>query len=402
MNFPIRPILSALLRNRTGAVLVALQVAVSLAVLVNATYVIMQRVKHINRPDGMATADMISVASTAYQQGYDTIANTRADIAWLNSLPDVAAAAPITGIPLSGGGSAMAIYSEPNEKGVQENINYYVTDEHGVAALGIKLSAGRSFRAEEILTEDPKSSGVAQVILTQAVASKLFPNQSALGKTVYNSLSHPSVVVGIIEHMHGAWVSWDKLDQVMLMPGLRNDRAMRYMIRAKPGRLDALIPQLQPGLLALNPNRVVGTPRTQTWTKARSYLDDRNMAIYLVAVGIILAIVTALGIFSLATFNVNARQRQVGTRRAVGARRGDILRYFLVENGMITAGGVLLGCLLALAAGWWLSSEFDLPRLDLYFLVGGILVVFLIGQLAALYPARRAAQISPAIATRNI
>jgi putative ABC transport system permease protein len=402
MNFQVRPILSALLRNRTGAVLVALQVAVSLAVLVNATYVIMQRVKHVNRPDGMATADMVSIASTGFQQDHDTIANTRVDLAWLNSLPDVVAAAPITGIPLSGGGSASSIFSEPNEKGIQENANYYITDEHGVAALGVKLSAGRSFRPEEIQIDDSKSLDVAQVIITQALANKMFPKQSALGKTIYNSLNHPSVIIGIIEHMHGAWVSWDELDQVMLMPGLQDDRAMRYMIRAKPGRLDALIPQLQPGLLALNPNRVVGTPRTQAWTKARSYLDDRNMAIYLVAVGIILAIVTALGIFSLATFSVNARQRQVGTRRAIGARRSDILRYFLVENGMITTGGVLLGCLLALAVGWWLSSEYDLPRLDLYYLVGGILTVFLIGQVAALQPARRAARISPATATRNI
>jgi len=134
----------------------------------------------------------------------------------------------------------------------------------------------------------------------------------------------------------------------------------------------------------------------------RSYLADRNMAIFMVAVTALLAGVTALGIFALATFNVNVRTRQVGTRRAVGARRADIVRYFMVENWLVTTGGVVLGCALALAAGYQLSTQFDLPRLDLYYLVGGIVVLWLLGLAAAWQPARRASRISPSVATRTV
>jgi putative ABC transport system permease protein len=98
---------------------------------------------------------------------------------------------------------------------------------------------------------------------------------------------------------------------------------------------------------------------------------------------------------------VSTRTKQIGTRRAVGARRRDIIRYFLVENWMITSGGILLGCVFALAVGYWLSYEYQLPRVDLYYLVAGVVVLWALGVLAAWQPARRAAKVSPALATRT-
>jgi putative ABC transport system permease protein len=126
------------------------------------------------------------------------------------------------------------------------------------------------------------------------------------------------------------------------------------------------------------------------------------MSIYLGTVLALIVAVTCLGIFALATFNVSTRTKQIGTRRAVGARRRDIVRYFLVENALITSTGVVVGCALALAAGYWLSLQYALPRLNLYFLVGGVLLLWAIGQLAAWQPARRAATVPPSVATRTV
>jgi putative ABC transport system permease protein len=134
----------------------------------------------------------------------------------------------------------------------------------------------------------------------------------------------------------------------------------------------------------------------------RSYLSDRNMAIYLVTVTALLLAITSLGIFGLATFNVATRTKQVGTRRAVGARRRDVVAHFLAENWMITTAGVLVGSILALAAGHLLAMEYSLPRVDLYYIVGGVIAIWLIGMAAAWHPARRAARISPALATRTV
>jgi len=136
--------------------------------------------------------------------------------------------------------------------------------------------------------------------------------------------------------------------------------------------------------------------------KQRSYSSDMMMAFTLTVVTGLVLVFSSLGIFGLATFNVTNRTRQIGTRRAVGARRSDIVRYFMTENWFITTVGVVVGCCLALGAGYWLSTQYQLPRLDLYYLVGGVLGLWVVGQLAAWQPSLRAAKVSPAMATRNV
>jgi len=134
----------------------------------------------------------------------------------------------------------------------------------------------------------------------------------------------------------------------------------------------------------------------------RTKSGDRALAVFLSGVTALLLAVAALGIFGLATFNVTRRTKQIGIRRALGAWRRDIMRYFMVENGLITAAGILGGCLLALGVGYLLSTKAHLPRLDLYYLVGGTLVLWAIGQLAVWQPARRAGAVLPAVATRTV
>jgi len=113
-------------------------------------------------------------------------------------------------------------------------------------------------------------------------------------------------------------------------------------------------------------------------------------------------IVTVIGIVGLAAFSVATRTKQLGTRRAIGARKFHILRYFLVENWLITSVGALIGCTLALAVGVKLSQMYMMPRLPLYYLVAGIVSVWALGLLAVVLPARRAAAIPPATATRMV
>src|SRR5262245_18472313 len=96
-----RPIGSALWRHRTGALLVAFQIAIGLAVLVNAVYVVKQRVEKINRPTGMDDANMIWVSSAGFAKYYDYVAATREDLATLRGMPCVKAASLMSNIPLS-------------------------------------------------------------------------------------------------------------------------------------------------------------------------------------------------------------------------------------------------------------------------------------------------------------
>jgi putative ABC transport system permease protein len=401
----LRPIASALWRNRTGAMLVAIQIAIGLAVLVNAVYVVKQRVDKIGRPTGMDTANMVWVASAGFAKDFDYDASWREDIVTLRAIPGVKAASLISNIPLSGGGSSSGFRPKPDQPLSEDSVagNTYDVDEQAIAALGVTLSSGRPFEASEILPPPETFESAPQAIVTKAFAKKLFPDDpNPVGKSFFDGLGRPTTIVGIIEHMQGAWVGWDELDQVVLFPRIKRGPTAVYVVRTEPGRRDGVMREIEAKLGDSNPDRLLRWVRPFDYFINQSYLDDRNMAIFLVSVTSALLAITALGIFGLATFNVSTRIRQIGTRRAVGARRMDIVRHFLVENWMVTTAGVVAGCGGALAVGYWISTKYELPRLDLYYLVGGVFAIWLIGLAAALQPARRASTISPAVASRTV
>jgi putative ABC transport system permease protein len=211
-------------------------------------------------------------------------------------------------------------------------------------------------------------------------------------------------IIGVVNHMIGSWPHPEEgtSSDIMFLPRRASGPFLTYLVRTQPGMRDKLMQQVEAEMAPRNRDRAVNYVRSLQAFQEVEYLQDRNMAIYLVIVTALLLAITSLGIFSLATFNVTTRTKQVGTRRAVGARRRDIVAHFLVENWMITTAGVVLGCVLALGAGHLLSVEYALPRVDLYYIVGGVLAIWLLGIAAAWHPARRAARISPALATRTV
>jgi len=406
MSLNIRPILSSLLRNRTGAVLVALQIALALAILVNATYIAKQRVDSINRPTGVDDANLFVIETAGFTSRYDYASSVRDDFAYLRGLPGVVAATPTNAVPLSGNGSAAPLYKAPDRK-FSNLVEAFIfeTDEQGVQTLGARIVAGRNFRKEDIMTPmtaDNESRAIAEILVTQELAQALFPDGNALGKVTYDPLGRPTTIIGIVSDFVGPWTSSEYGRRAFFAPQQPLLSGFHYLVRTQPGRRDEIMRIAGAYLSQSNPNRVIKSVRSLDLYERVTFLKERVTAISLVIVTTLLLAIAALGIFGLATFNVSTRTKQIGTRRAVGARKRDIIRHFLVENALITTAGVVAGCGLALAVGYELSRLYNLPRLDLYYLVGGVLVLWVIGQLAARQPAGRAAAISPSVATRTV
>jgi putative ABC transport system permease protein len=406
MNLNIRPILSSLMRNRTGAVLVALQIALALAILVNATYIVKQRVDSINRPTGLDDANTFAMESSGFTERYDHATSVRDDLAYFRGLSGVISATPTNGIPLSGNGEADTLYKSPDRKFSDAvDVYQYEVDEQGVQTLGAHIIAGRNFRKEEILPPlmtDNQTPRTPQIIVTQQLAQTLFPDGQALGKVAYDTEGQPGTIIGIISNVAGPWAIQAYGQRTLLVPRQALLYGFRYLVRTQPGRRDEIMRLAAEHLSQSNPDRVVKSVHSLEEYEKATFLTERITAITLVIVTALLLAIAALGIFGLATFNVSTRTKQIGTRRAVGARKRDIIRHFLVENALITSAGVVAGCGLALACGYELSRLYDLPRLDLYYLVGGVIVLWVIGQLAARQPAGRAAAISPSVATRTV
>jgi len=398
----IRPILSAMMRNKTGAILIALQIAFTLAVVTNAFFIIYQRWEKINRPSGM---DMHNIVTSRVQwvgQDVDYKAEILRDLEALKAIPGVTHVTTSNAIPLSGGGSSRGVSSERKEDTEWTSTGSFLLTQDGIDTLGLNLVSGRNFTLNDVVWFDPELGELAKnTIITQDLAEQIYPGESAVGKTLYMNDSELTVI-GVVERMHGSWVSWSGLERNMLVPMVFPGSSISYMIRTQPGLAEEVRSQVKQTLLDINNRRVIRRIRILEDVATSSYGSDSDMMVILSSVVLLLLLITVVGIVGLAAFSVNQRTRQIGTRRALGARRYQILRYFLVENWLITSIGLTLGVLLASAFNYYLVVHFELERLDWFYIPMGMAILWLLGLFAVYGPARRASLVSPAIATRTV
>ena len=132
-----------------------------------------------------------------------------------------------------------------------------------------------------------------------------------------------------------------------------------------------------------------------------AYVGDAALIKILSFVVLLLTIITSLGIVGLASFNVSRRTRQIGIRRALGATKPAIVRYFMIENSIVSAIGLAVGGALAIGLNILMVEAFSLEPLAWYVIPVGMIALWVVGQLAVAGPARRASNISPALATRS-
>jgi putative ABC transport system permease protein len=403
----IGPIWRAMLRNKTSYLLIALQIAFTMAIMVNAIAIIQERSRMMARPSGVDEDNIFYLSSIGFAPDFNPRVAIEEDLDALRKFPGVANAIVTNTVPLQGGGWSQGLRREPGDD--QENIGVavYFVDEQGIDTFGLKLTSGRNFTPTEILWIDPEGSGPRwpdKTILTQAMAEALFPEspQDVVGKTVYIENDLPVTVIGILERMQAAWKSWDKVENAMLVPMKRIDSGVRYVIRTQPGYRDEVMPQVEKMLAETNTGRIIRSMKTMTETRHRSYLEDSAMIKLLVFVVCVLTAITGLGIVGLASFSVARRSKQIGTRRALGATRTAILRYFMLENFIISSVGVVTGAIIAVGLNIWMVQSFDLTPIAWYVIPLAMLVLWLVGQLAVFGPARRATMVSPAVATRAV
>lgn len=402
----IGPIWRALMRNKTGAILIALQMAVTMAIMVNAVSIINERSRAIERPSGIDEPNIFYLSSVGFAEDFNEQAAINEDLAAIRALPGVVDAIQSNSVPLSGGGWSMGLQTEPGAEHDAIGVALYFVDDHALNTYGLELLAGENFSPGEIewrAERDPKWP--PNTIITQAMAEALYPDdwRSALGQTVYIDDDDPVTITGIIDQMQAAWNGWDGVERTMLVPQHTQFGATRYIVRAEPGQRDALMPQVEEMLASSNRGRIIRGLRTMDETRERSYRGDASMVKMLIFTIVLLLLVTSLGIVGLASFSVSRRTKQIGTRRALGASKGAIAAYFMTENLLISTVGVLLGAVLTIALNMFLVETFDLDSVSMIIMVPvAMLLLIGVGQLASFGPARRAASVPPAVATRTI
>ena len=402
----IRPILSTLLRHRTAAALIVLEIALSCAIVCNALFLIQTRLQRMDRPTGLADSQLVELEVAGIGKDEDPDALAKRDLQQLRAIPGVTAASKVNQIPFNNSAWNSSISLTPDQRDPTANAAVYMGDEYMLQTFGMRLISGRNFSHEDIqdwgaLNAPGAKASFPVALVTRALAEKLYPGQSALGKVMYGWGDDPTRIIGIVDTLirpnDNGGASQSQLSFILPVQASFGP----YVLRTKPERRAEVMKAAQKVLEQVSARRILLNNRTFDEVIAAHYRQDRAMAWLLATVILALLVVTGFGIVGLASFWVQQRTKQIGIRRALGATRGQILRYFQTENFLLSTIGIALGMLLAYAINQLLMAKYELPRLPLGYLPVGALSLWLLGQFAVFWPARRAAAVPPAVATRS-
>lgn len=402
----IQPILAALRKHRLATLLIAMEIALACAVLCNACFLIVSRVQQTRINSGVDESSLAAVKLTGYdaKSGVDLNARVTSGLA---RIPGVQSVSVINEVPFGDHAGTAGITLDPEGQHFGGVVEFYVAGPGSFEALGLQLVAGSAPRASDYQPVQQLLPSDATVWVTRALAEHLWPGVDPLGKEFWVDKFHFRVG-GVVAHLarpNGGEGGPSTIEWSVYTPAQPGAQlAGTYMLRADPAQLPRVLRDARAAMATIAPDAVVDTKYSQTITSLREsyFRQDRVMAGILVGVIASLLLVTALGIVGLASFWVAQRRRQIGIRRALGATRSDILHYFQTENFLIVGIGIVLGMVLAFAVNLLLMTHYELPRLPLYYLPIGALLLWGLGQLAVLGPALRAAAVPPVVATRSV
>lgn len=415
----LRVMLASLRRHSLMPALVLLQVAFACAILCNVFFLAWQRLEPMLAPSGVDADNLIVVDNLAAMGRSFTAAETEAGERALRAVPGVRVASAGFALPMVNNASILLNLRGPTQ------VTVGVSGFFGrglVQSLGLKMLGGRDFVASEYRPwgigasngDDAWNTGAAQpIIITQALADKLFGRANSLGQMLTDpedKEGHGYQVIGVVKHMLrnqlGLAIDGRADYTVLLARSIGNTAMLNYAVRVDPSMREAAMQGVKKAIDRQFAPLMSGgvQPRVEFYADKRDEALKSSRATLWLLLGLVLAIatVTLVGIMGLTGFWVQRRTRQIGIRRALGARRVDILRYFLMENVLIVGAGIALGMLLAYAGNIMLMHYYELPHLPLAYLPMGAAVMLAMGQLGVWGPARRAAAVPPVVATRSV
>jgi len=410
----IGPILRAMKHNRTRVVLIVLEIAMTLAIVTNCINVILAERKKMLQPSGFDDDNIVRLNIRPYAQEFrddafiDNIIDQ--DVRTIESVPGVVAAANTHFQLWEGGGSSTQVFA-PGVAHEPVVTQVYYTTKDITQTLGSTVIEGRPFQIGDHgigHVVDP----LTNVIITKSVADLLFDGQPAVGRTIQQGdptdpSEKPMTVVGVIRDFYNPFGSPTSIapysDKAIFQPARNGgfSGGMSYLIRTQPGAMKSVIADVEKRLTAQNSGRIFEF-KTTAQKKTEWFSGSKIVVTTMTCIIVTLIAVTTLGLLGLTSLAVSERTKQIGTRRALGATRGDILRYFLVENWLLTTAGLVLGVFGAYAVNFLLVSHVSDVKLQWQLVVGGVILLWVNGLISTIPPAIRAMAVSPSIATRSV
>jgi putative ABC transport system permease protein len=401
----MHPAISALSRHKIVVVLIVLQVSLACCVTANSFFAISERIHRMLLTTGVSEVGLGWVQSSGIPQVQGAKPDKYTDIQALLGDSRVQNAAIANAVPLSGNLWSTDIYAKQgSEAATLTNVGIFEGTSGFIKTLGVNLIQGRDFNFDEYIDYSPfdDKQCPSSVIVTQALADKLWPGENPLGKPIYlgESGKYMTRVVGVVQHMLKAAISGNDGDEDNILFPVTNVPGGIYIYRTSPQDLISVSKHVPEVLSRVNSNRIILKNECYENTVRNYFRADLSLVRVLILLIVCLLIIVLLGVFSLLTYWTNNRRRQIGIRRAVGATRFDILKLFLLETAAISGVGVSIGVALAFAVNERLMLNFELPKLSILWTLAAALLVWLGSMLASMRPAYLASKVEPSVAIR--
>ncbi len=316
----------------------------------------------------------------------------------VGALPGVVSAGAGSAVPLLGGDGEDEFYVEGRPippPGQRPAAAWYDVDPAYFQTLRVPLVKGR-----QITLEDDRSRPSVAVI-NETFARRIWPNENPIGQRVHlmeNKLTLE--IVGVVGDIH-PFRPDEKPRPEIFWPFRQQPRwAIQIVARASSSPA-AIVPAIRSALEKLDPNMSIGRMITMDERVDRQLITPRfNMSLLGIFAGLSLAI-AMIGVYSVMSFSVAQRTREIGVRMALGAHPEGILRLVLGKAAALSAAGLLLGLCGALALTRLLQTLLVevAPTDPLTFAIVGMAMLG-IALVASLIPARRASRVNPVVALR--
>ncbi|KOQ62412.1 hypothetical protein ABW41_10450 [Stenotrophomonas maltophilia] len=399
-------VLSALRRHRLATFLIAMEIALACAVLCNAIFLMIERNAAMQLVSGLDESRLGVIQLDGIDAERANDVNARV-VGALRGLSGVTAAGLVSAMPFGSPGIRVGVNLDEDQQVPGGVLDFYLADAVALDALQLHLVGGRMPGADEFAPTDELVPANPPALVTQELAQRYWPGENAVGKSLW-AMDTRLRVIGVVEHMAVSRPGRGEAkgsDWSVIVPASQGPRLTgRYLVRAEAGDMNRVMRDAQQAIRRVAPDVVfdVEGSRRISELRERHFEGDRVMMGLLGGVIIALLAATALGIVGLASYWVEQRRKQIGIRRALGATRTDVMRYFQIENLLIVSIGIAAGALLAYAMNLTLMRFYELPRLPLLYLPVSAVILLLLGQAAVLLPALRAAAIAPVSAIRSL
>ena len=410
----IKALLKALRLRKFATTLLILQLSLTIGLMVNTVILTTSTIEKLNKPLGFDVEQLITVdlmpTSGAYRDTdyYQSI--TRQDIAKISAIDGVISAAHYNQLPIQRGGwnGNMQAADFPEDTVLPAELRYvpqFYSSKIGLENLGVEIIEGRSLTDADDITKDfyslqDRDQIEQNIIITQSLAKAIFPNKSALGELTNNGR-----VIGIARDFSispsrkGIDKSFGLFGNFMFS---QSDYEQHYVVRVEPGKLAQVQAKLSDTILSVQAERDIIRVQSMAERLKNFYSQDAGLASLFGMLSLLMIVVTVVSSFAHAHFHVTQQRKFIGIRRALGARKKDIMLYVFSENWILTIGASLLGIATMIGLNIALSQVITIEKPTALLYALAVSVVFIAGSLATWPPAYKTTKVSPVIATKTL